>query len=142
MSNVHKDFHGVLSFGLQFLEEHYGIDAVREFLSGLTETVYTAFVEDVRARGLAAIEDHWQTVFQLEGGDFDVRAEGDTLELRVNRCPAVTHLQEQGFLVAEHFCEHTRMVNEAVCAAAGFTAEVEYDQEAGRCVQRFRRAKT
>ena len=29
--NVHKDFHGALSRGIEYLHEHYGADAVREY---------------------------------------------------------------------------------------------------------------
>ena len=137
MANVHKDFHGALSYGLQFVEDHYGQDGLRDFLSGLADTMFKPLVEDLRARGLPALRDHWQTIFKLEDGDFDLRMDGDTLVLDVRRCPAVSHMKEHGYAVADHYCEHTRIVNEAVCKAAGYASSVEYDQEAGRCVQRF-----
>jgi len=140
MANVHKDFHGALSYGLQFLEEHYGPEGVQEFLSGLADTVYRPLTEAVRAEGLPALQRHWQTIFDLEEGDIAMDLDGDTLLLTVWRCPAVSHLREHGYTVAAHFCEHTRIVNEAVCRAAGYAAEVTYDQEAGCCVQRFWRA--
>jgi hypothetical protein len=57
--------------------------------------------------------------------------------LRVKRCPAITHMREQGYAIAAHHCEHTRIVNEAVCALAGYESSVDYDQCAGSCVQRF-----
>ncbi len=141
MANVHKDFHGAFSYGLQFLDDHLGPDGVREFLAGLADTVYRPLVEDVRARGIAALRDHWQRVFDLEGGEIELREDGDTLELRVMRCPAISHMRDHAYTVADRFCDHTRIVNEAVCAAAGFHSQVEYDQAAGRCVQRFWRAR-
>jgi len=140
MANVHKDFHGGLSYGLQFVEDRYGPEGLRDFLSGLADTVFKPLVEDLRVRGLPALRDHWQTIFELEDGDFELRMEGDTLVLDVRRCPAVSHMKEHGYAVADHYCEHTRIVNEAVCQAAGYACSVEYDQEAGRCVQRFWRA--
>ena len=140
MANVHKDFHGALSYGLQFLDEHFGEEGVRAFLSGLAESVYKPLVEDVRSRGVAALRDHWQQVFALEGGEIELREEDGTLQLRVLRCPAIAHMKEHNYAVAARFCEHTRVVNEAVCRAAGFECEVEYDQPAGQCVQRFWRA--
>ncbi|HUW60023.1 MAG TPA: hypothetical protein VMZ06_03370 [Candidatus Bathyarchaeia archaeon] len=140
MANVHKDFHGALSYGLQFLDEHFGQEGVRAFLSGLAESVYKPLVEDVRSRGVVALRDHWQHVFALEGGEIELREEGHSLELRVLRCPAIAHMKQHNYPVAARFCEHTRVVNEAVCRAAGFECEVEYDQPAGRCVQRFWRA--
>ena len=140
MANVHKDFHGALSFGLRFIEDHYGRDGVCAFLSGLAGSVYAPLVADIRARGLEALHDHWQAVFDLEDGGVTIAMDGGTLVLDVYRCPAVTHLRERGYAVAPCFCEHTRIVNEAVCRAAGYASSVEYDQAAGRCVQKFWRA--
>lgn len=137
MANVHKDFHGALSFGLQFVEDHYGADGVRDFLRGLASTVYKPLVEDLKEHGLPALSRHWHTVFDLEGGEIELIVEEEVLVLTVKRCPAVCHMREHGYRVAGHFCEHTRIVNEAICEAAGYASSVEYDQEAGRCVQRF-----
>ncbi len=135
--NVHKDFHGALSYGLQFIEDNYGADGLHDFLAGLADTVYRPLVSDLRARGLVALRDYWQRVFELEGGDAQVDLESEALVLTVQRCPAISHMQEHNYAIARHFCEHTRIVNEAVCAAAGYVATVEYVQDAGRCVQRF-----
>ena len=140
MPNVHKDFHGALSYGLQFLEERHGTSAVEDFLSGLAQSVYKPLVDAIQEKGIGALRDHWQNIFDLEDGDIDMREEDGVLILDVHRCPAVTHMREQHYSVAEHFCEHTRIVNEAICHAAGYKSAVEYDQEAGSCTQRFWRA--
>lgn len=140
MANVHKDFHGALSFGLQFIEDRYGSEGVREFLAGLADTVYKPLADALRQQGLSALREHWETVFGVEGGEIAIQIEGDQLVLRVLRCPAITHMKQQGYRIADHYCEHTRIVNEAVCAAAGYASSVEYDQSASRCVQRFWRA--
>ncbi len=140
MANVHKDFHGALSFGIQFLEEQYGLAGLEDFFSRAAKTVYAALINELRCRGLDALKEHWDTVFTLEEGDFETRYEGDTLVLDVRACPAIHHLRARNYRIAGHFCEHTRIVNEAVCAEAGYACSVEYDQDAGRCVQRFWRA--
>ena len=137
MPNVHKDFHGALSYGLQFVEESYGLEGMQEFLTGLAQGVYKTLCDDLRARGLDALQDHWKTIFDLEGGEYEMHLEGDTLVLIVKRCPAISHMKGQGYSIAAHYCEHTRIVNEAICAAAGYAASVEYDQDAGSCIQRF-----
>jgi len=137
MANVHKDFHGALSYGLQFVEDNYGTEGVDDFLSGLASSVYRPLVEALRERGFDALREHWQTVFDLEQGEFEMHTQDGVLTLRVHRCPAICHMKERGYAIAEHFCEHTRIVNEAVCKAAGYCSSVEYDQDAGRCVQRF-----
>jgi hypothetical protein len=138
--NVHRDFHGAMSFGVEFLEREYGREGLEEFLAGLADTVYKELVEDLRERGLSALEDHWRRIMDLEEADYTLAMDGDTLVLDVRKCPAVHHMRGNDYRVAASFCEHTRIVNEAVCRAAGFEAAVDYDQDEGRCVQRFRRA--
>ncbi|GMV92840.1 MAG: hypothetical protein AMXMBFR82_26180 [Candidatus Hydrogenedentota bacterium] len=140
MANVHKDFHGALSYAFEFLESNYGEDGLRDFLDRLGDTVYKPLVLDLKARGLPALEDHWRRIMDLEGGEYTLRMDGDTLVLDLRACPAVHHMRAHDYRVSEHFCEHTRIVNEAICRRAGYQATVEYDQDKGRCVQRFRKA--
>jgi len=140
MANVHKDFHGALSFGIQFLDEQYGMAGLEEFFTRAAKAVYAQLIKNLRERGLEALKEHWDTVFGLEDGDFETRYEDGVLVLDVRTCPAVHHMRANNYRTADHFCEHTRIVNEAICAGAGYACSVEYDQEAGRCVQRFWRA--
>lgn len=140
MPNVHRDFHGALSYGLQFVEEYYGPEGLRDFLGNLTKDVYMPLCEALRERGLEALRDHWKTIFDLEEGAYEMHMEDGVLVLTVERCPAICHMKEHGYRIADHFCEHTRIVNEAVCSAAGYASSVEYNQCAGACVQRFWRA--
>jgi hypothetical protein len=137
MANVHKDFHGALSYGIQFLTEEYGREGAEEFLRGLAETVYAPLVKRLREEGIIALRDHWDEKFTEEGGAFSMRMEENALVLDVSLCPAVHHMKSHGYTIAPNYCEHTRLVNEAICAAAGYACSVEYDQDAGRCVQRF-----
>ncbi len=137
MANVHKDFHGALSYGIRFLAERYGQDKMRAFLAGLGDTVYKPLADAMRAHGLSAMRDHLERVFRSEGGEVESEMDGDALIFHVHRCPAIHHMKEKGYDIAPDFCEHTRIVNEAICRGTGYRSSVDYDQDAGRCVQRF-----
>lgn len=137
MANVHKDFHGALSYGIQYLVEHYGMEGLIKYLSGLADTVYAPLVGRMKSHGLSALREHWQTVFDVEDGEYSLGERDDVLVLEVHRCPAIAHMKEHGYAISPHFCEHTRILNEAICRKAGYDCSVEYNQEEGRCVQRF-----
>ncbi|MCX6376031.1 MAG: hypothetical protein NTU88_08395 [Armatimonadetes bacterium] len=139
MANVHKDFHGCLSFGLRFLEENFGPAELEEYLRRLARNVYAPLIESLRLRGLPALHDHWNSIMSLEDADFDLRSTNDVLVLEVRKCPAIHHMKERGYKIAAHFCESTRIVNDEICRQAGYSASVEYDQENGCCVQKFRK---
>ncbi|MFH1008793.1 MAG: hypothetical protein V1800_15055 [Candidatus Latescibacterota bacterium] len=135
--NVHKDFHGAMSYGMQHVCERYGEEAMAEFLERVAKGVYGPLSERLKKEGLTALEEHWRHIFTIEEGDFDLGYEGDQLVLHVHQCPAIHHMQAHGYAIAERYCEHTRLVNEGICRAAGYECSVEYDQEKGRCVQSF-----
>ena len=126
-----------MSFGLKFLEENFGPAELEEYLRRLARNVYAPLIESLRLRGLAALRDHWNNIMSLEDADFDLHSTNDVLVLEVRKCPAIHHMKERGYKIAEHFCESTRVVNDEICRQAGYSASVEYDQENGCCVQKF-----
>ena len=137
MPTVHKDFHGCLSCGLKFLAENYGRAEVEAYLRRVARNVYSPLIESLRRQGLSALRNHWDNIMALEGADFDLSLENGVLVLEVRRCPAIHHMKAHDYEVCEHFCESTRIVNDEVCRQAGYASSTEYDQEDGRCVQRF-----
>ncbi len=137
MANVHKDFHGAFSYGIQFIMQSYGMEGLKAYLEKLADTVYAPLVKGLRDEGLSSLRAHWDHIFTLEGGKFELRDEGEVLVLDVQECPAIAHMKKQGYDIDPNFCEHTRILNEAICRRAGYRSSVDYDQAAGRCVQRF-----
>lgn len=141
---LHKDFHGALSAGLQYLEDRFGAEAVREYLWQFTLTYYAPLRARIRTEGLSALRDYFAQLYRIEGGEVQFTLSDDELIVRVAACPAVTHMRERGYPVARLWVETTRTVNEALVADTPFGAELlEYDDTTGRSVQRFyRRSET
>ena len=136
----HRDFHGALSCGVEYLHEHYGESAVREYLREFALTFYAPLRQALRAHGLAVLKEHFEAIYRLEGGAVQFELAEDELVIRVAACPAVQHMRSRGYPVARLFHETTRTANEALCEDTPYVAElVEYDPPTGRSVQRFRR---
>ena len=140
---LHKDFHGALSVGLEYLEENFGEEAVSEYLRRFALAFYSPLSADLKRRGLACLKEHFARVYEEEGGKADITLSDDELRIAVEACPAVTHMRERGYPVARLFHETTRTVNEAICEGTPYAAELlDYDGPTGRCIQRFfRRAR-
>ena len=137
---LHKDFHGALSVGIQYLEDNFGEEAVREYLRDFTNVYFAPLKEEIKQRGLPALKEYFAKLYEKEGGDAEITLSDDELVIRVAACPAVTHMRQHGYAVANMFYETTKTVNEALVAGTDFAAElVEYDDETGRSVQRFYR---
>ncbi|MDD4268835.1 MAG: hypothetical protein PHO07_16985 [Pirellulales bacterium] len=140
---LHPDFHGALSVGIEYLHEKYGEQAVRQYLWQFARTFYAPLTEALNTRGLAALAEHFRTVYALEGGAARFSLSEDELRIEVDACPAVKHMRQQGYPVARLYRATTETVNRAICHETPFAAElVEYDELTGRGIQRFFRRTT
>jgi hypothetical protein len=139
---LHKDFHGALSVGLDYLQRHYGDESVREYLRQFARTFYAPLTDALGRRGLVALAEHFEKVYADESARVRISLSDDELRIDVEACPAVTHMREHGYPVAPLFHETTRTVNEAICEGTPFAAELlDYDPATGRGTQRFFRRK-
>ena len=137
---LHKDFHGGLSAGIEYLHRNYGPQAVREYLQQFARSFYAPLRSALKQCGLTALKDHFEKMYRTEGGKIQITFSEDEMIMDVETCPAVMHMRGRGYSVAELFCETTKTVNEAICEGSDFAAElVEYDSQTGRSVQRFYR---
>ncbi len=137
---LHKDFHGALSVGIDYVHRNYGEDAVREYLRQFAVAFYAPLTDALRQRGLVALKEHFAKIYADEGGRARMMLSDDELRIEVEACPAVMHMRENGYTVAKLFHETTRTVNDVICAATPYVAELlEYDEATGRSVQRFYR---
>lgn len=137
---LHKDFHGALSNGITYLERRYGADAVRTYLRQFTLAYYAPLRDELRARGLVALKEHFERVYANEDAPIRVRLGVDELVLSIDSCPAVAHMRKSSYPVARLFSETSKAVNEALCEGTPYAAElVSYRDEDGRSVQRFYR---
>jgi len=139
---LHKDFHGALSCGIDYLDSHFGEEAVRQYLHRFTRSFYAPLIREIERRGLPALRDHFERIYGIEGGEVAIEMTERELTLRVKACPAVTHMRRKGYKVARLFKETVNTVNGALCEGTGLKAELlAYDDDTGRSTQRFTREK-
>jgi hypothetical protein len=137
---LHRDFHGALSVGIAYVDEHYGPEAVRAFLRRFTETFYAPLTDAIRRRGLIALKERIESVYATEGGTVDAQLSADELRVEVAACPAVAHMRANDYPVADLFFETSRTVYEALVDQTPFAMEwQDYDPVTGRSRFRFYR---
>lgn len=138
MPNVHKDFHGAMSYGIHYLYQKYGEREMVEYLKQLAHAVYSPLIEALKTKGLPALYEHWDYIFSIEDACFGIGyEESDVLFLKVKKCSAIHHMQENNYQAAKKYCEHCRIINEEICHSAGYESSLEYDQDKGSCMQKF-----
>lgn len=138
---MHKSFHGALCAGIKYLDDKYGEEATVEYLKQVGRTYFRPLSEQLKTKGLEALETHWRKTFSAEEGDFSLRYDDDTLVLEVNECPAVSYLKANNALKTNRYCETTVVVNETICQAAGYECSCDYQPGEGKCIQKFWKKK-
>ena len=138
---LHKDFHGALCYAIDYLDRTYGSEATREYLEQVGKSFYAPLSTAIKQQGLSALEKHYRDVFTKESGKFSLNYEGDMLVLTVDECPAIAHLKKRNHFFTERFCETTVVVNQTICNQAGYMSSCKYEPGAGRCIQKFWKAK-
>ena len=137
---LHKDFHGALSVGLEYLHSRFGEQAVRDYIRQFAQSFYSPLREAMAARGLAALKEHLERIYAVEGGQVQLESSGESLTLRVAACPAVTHIKSHGYCLARLFAETTRTLYPAICEGTPYAATiVSYDAATGAAEVRFQR---
>ena len=139
--NIHKDFHGAMSFGLKYVYDSYGDNGVKEYLEELANTVYSPLSKALKNSGLRELERHWKKIFDLEDADYKLSYNDNVLILKINKCPAISHMKKFGYEIFGKFCEHCKILNAEICRNAGYKSSIEYDQNKGKCLQKFWKEK-
>ncbi len=132
----HKDFHSSMNMGIHYIGENYGEEAVGEYLSRYTKNVYKAVLEDIKSRGLKALEDKIKDDYAKEKASealetvYDVSK--DCLMVKVKYCPAVKHLKETGREVSKWYRYTTEFVMETLVEDTDYELIIlDYEESTG-----------
>jgi len=135
----HPDFHSSMNMGIHYLGENYGVPAVREYLTRYTKNVYKNLMEDIKVRGLQAIEekiwDTYQKEKALDALETVLSLDDNELQVRIKYCPAVKHLKETGRDVSSWYRYTTEVAMQTLASSAGYEFEMEvYDENTGAAI--------
>lgn len=134
----HKDFHIAFNYGLEYIHKKFGDEAVREYLIQFARALYTPLVKAIREKGLIAIKDHYEKIYNIEGADFNMDHSKDELIIRLSSSPAVMYIKSKGYVVSELFYETVETVNKTICENSQYAFEMlAYKEENGAYVLRF-----
>lgn len=137
---LHRDFHGILNLGIEYLQEQYGKESVIEYLQEYTKVFHKPLIDDIKAKGLDALENYFKKIFDIEEASGDISFEHGSGELTViiAKCPAVSHMKKTNIAPAEMFVETTRTIGQTLAIESGLSYEmVSYDEQTGASKQKF-----
>ena len=84
---LHRDFHGALSAGIEYLHDKYGEQAVRDYLRRFAGTFYSPLKRDLKDRGLIALKEHFEKIYSIEDGRISIVCSDDEMIMEIDSCP-------------------------------------------------------
>ena len=137
-NELHRDFHGATNTTLDYIADHYGVDALKGILQTTGEKVYKS-IHDKLAKGDASeLLEHLNWFYFREGAKYQLTVDENEIKLEVFECPAIRHLKKMGLPISKHICLQTGEVNAGMCKETRWESGVEVLGE-GHCIQTFRR---
>ena len=136
----HKDFHIAINYGIEYLREKFGKEAVKEYLVRFADAYHSPLKKELKEKGLIAIKDHYEKIYQIEDAKFDMSFSPEELIIRLFASPAVMHIKSYGHRVSTLFRETILTVNKTICRNTFYDVEmIDYNEENGGYQLRFHR---
>ncbi len=138
----HRDFHSSMNMGIHYVGEKFGIDGVKSYLTRYTNNVYKIIINDMKERGLVALEekilDTYKKEKALDAVETNLSADATELTVNIKYCPAVKHLKGTGRDVSKWYRYTTEIVMELLANTIDCDFIMEsYDDETGAASYRF-----
>lgn len=137
---LHRDFHISLDNGLTYVGNNYGDAAVVELVTKFTNTYYKPLFESFEKKGLIAIKEWIINTYEKEEAldAVNIDLTENVLKVKVNYCPAVKYIKENGHLPSKWYIELTRTVNKVIAEKCELEFNMDYyEEETGRTEYRF-----
>ena len=137
-NELHRDFHGTTNTTLNYIADHYGVDALKMILRKTGHDVYKSIREKLEKGDASELIEHLNWFYFREGAKYQLTVSGNEIVFEVFECPAIRHLRKLGLEPSQHVCLQTSEVNAGMCEGTPWHSEVKVLGE-GHCIQTFRR---
>lgn len=136
---LHRDFHLSGDFALEYCGRMYGDNGVREFLYHFAQLHYAALINDCKERGLIALQERYQKLYEIEEASEVLHTELTDAQLlvTVDKSPVIEYMTSLGQKPSKYYIEETRIVYGAIADGCDLGFELLYYNEDGGCQFRF-----
>jgi len=137
---LHRDFHVSGDRGLAYVGKHWGDAGVKEYLERFTVSWYSPLIADIGSKGLEALRDYIQKIYDAEeaSGVLHITFSENELMVNVDRCPGISYMHSIGYEPSPWYRELTSTVNRVIAEKSGINFELQsYDEKTGKTAYRF-----
>lgn len=136
---LHRDFHLSGDFALEYCGRMYGDNGVREFLTNFAKLNYASVIEDCKERGMVAIQEKLEKVYEIEEASEVLHTElsDNELVVTVDKSPVIVYMESLNQKPSKYYIEQTRTLYAAIADACDLGFELLYYNADGGTKFRF-----
>lgn len=136
---LHRDFHLLGDLALKYCAEVFGDQGVVDFLTDYTKNYYSPQIEDIRKRGLAAVKEWIEKVYEIEEASEVLHTEltDDTLTVVIDKSPVIEYMHSLHQQPTKYYIEETRTMYAVMARESGLDFTLDYYHEDGAAKFRF-----
>jgi hypothetical protein len=130
---LHRDFHLNGDLALKYCGETFGDNAVVVFLKSYVNNYYSPQIEDIKRRGLIAIKEWIESVYEKEEA-LDVlhcKLSEKELCVTIDKSPVIEYMHSLNQEPSKYYIEETRTLYSAIADACNLGFSLEYYNECG-----------
>ncbi len=130
---LHRDFHLLGDMALTYCGDNFGDDAVIGFLTTYVKNYYSPQIEDIKKRGLLAIKEWIEDVYEREEATDLLHTElsDNTLTVTIDKSPVIEYMHSLNQEPGRFYDQQTKTLYAVVAESAGFGFELAYYNEDG-----------
>ena len=137
---LHKDFHIALNLLMTYLYEHFGKDALINYLKQYARAYYQPLNQELKSGNKEALAAYFKDIYQKEEWPVRVISHKNSVEITQDACPAISHIVGKGGKPCPYYRETYSTVYTTICEDTPFEYVLEYfNDETGACKQIFNR---
>ena len=130
---LHRDFHLLGDNALKYCCDTYGYETLIDFLTSYVNNYYSPQIKDIKSRGLIAIKEWIEKVYEIEEASDVLHTEltDNSLTVTIDKSPVIEYMHTLNQEPTECYIEETRTLYKAVADACGYDFVLEYYKENG-----------
>ena len=135
---LHKDFHIALNLLMTYIYDHFGKDALVNYLKQYSRAYYKPLIDKLKSGDKEALVKYFRGIYEKEEWPVNIVSGKNSLEITQDACPAISHIIQKGGKPCPFYKETYNTVYKTLCENTPFEYSLVYfNEETGACKQLF-----
>jgi hypothetical protein len=135
---LHKDFHIALNLLMTYIYDHFGKDALVNYLKQYSRAYHKPLIGKLKSGDKEALVKYFRGIYEKEDWSVNIISAENSVEITQDACPAISHIVLKGGKPCPFYLETYNTVYKTICENTPFEYNLVYfNEETGACKQMF-----